>query len=94
MKKSPLALQPDELSPYRRVLPGDVAIEADPLLVRLDVHRESIVLHEYAEGSSANQAAASIRPPSVETVTDKSHPVPTGSTPATISANDQLPMFG
>ena len=49
---SPTPEMPNPASPYRRLLPRDVEVEPDPLLIRLDFHRESVVLHEYADGRS------------------------------------------
>jgi hypothetical protein len=37
------------------VLPRDVEIEPDPLLLRLDFHRESVILHEYADGVASSR---------------------------------------
>ncbi len=43
---------PTPPSPYRRALPRDLDMETDPLQVRLDFHRESVILHEYSEGAT------------------------------------------
>src|SRR4051812_38850364 len=44
---------PSSTSPYRRILPHDADIEHVPLLVRLDFHRESTILHEYHDATSS-----------------------------------------
>lgn len=35
-------------SPYRWALPPEADVEADPLRLRLDFHKESVLLHDYA----------------------------------------------
>ncbi len=35
-------------SPYLRALPPETDVEEDPLQLRLDFHRESVILHDYA----------------------------------------------
>ena len=35
-------------SPYRRALPPETDVEEDPLDLRLDFHRESVVVHDYS----------------------------------------------
>src|SRR5258708_4276151 len=51
---------PNPGSPYRRLLPRDVEVEPDPLLIRLDFHRESVVLHEYADGLASSRLVSTI----------------------------------
>ena len=38
------------LSPYHRALPPELDVAEDPLELRLDFHRECVVLHDYADG--------------------------------------------
>ena len=40
---------PPATSPYRRPLPRNLEVEPDPLRLRLDFHRESIVRYSYSE---------------------------------------------
>ena len=51
---------PTPSSPYRRVLPRDLDMETDPLQVRLDFHRESVVLHEYGEGAAKSRLVSAM----------------------------------
>jgi hypothetical protein len=51
---------PNPASPYRRLLPRDVEVEPDPLLIRLDFHHESVVLHEYADGVASSRLVSTI----------------------------------
>jgi PRTRC genetic system protein B len=48
------------MSPYRRALPRDLGLEQDPLLLRLDVHRESLILHEYAEATATSRLVSAL----------------------------------
>jgi len=52
---------PNPASPYRRPLPHDVEVEPDPLLIRLDFHRESVVLHEYVDGVASSRLVSTGR---------------------------------
>jgi hypothetical protein len=47
-------------SPYRRALPADADVEADPLRLRLDFHQESLVLHDYAAGVVRTRLVAAL----------------------------------
>ena len=57
---SPPALPPTPSSPYRRPLPRDIDVEPDPLLLRLDFHRESVVLHEYQDGAASTRLVSAL----------------------------------
>src|SRR5215210_2765868 len=43
---------PPPASPYRRAVPADLEVEADPLRLRLDFHDESVLLHDYGAGGA------------------------------------------
>src|SRR5215218_848060 len=48
-------------SPYRRVVPADLEVEADPLRLRLDFHDESVLLHDYgARGAVATRLVSAL----------------------------------
>jgi Prokaryotic E2 family D len=47
-------------SPYQRVLPRDLDVDTDPLLLRLDFHRESVVLHEFRDEVSSSRLVSSL----------------------------------
>ena len=47
-------------SPYQRVLPRDLEVDGDPLLLRLDLHRESVVLHEYHDTVASSRLVSSL----------------------------------
>jgi hypothetical protein len=48
-------------SPYRRAVPADLEVEADPLRLRLDFHDESVLLHDYgARGAVATRLVAAL----------------------------------
>ena len=51
---------PTSSSPYRRVLPRDLDMETDPLQVRLDFHRESVVLHDYGDGAAKSRLVSAM----------------------------------
>jgi hypothetical protein len=51
---------PVPTSPYRRSLPRDLDEERDPLLVRLDFHRESVILHEYGEATTTSRLVSAL----------------------------------
>src|SRR5687768_18112768 len=47
-------------SPYKRVLPHDLEVESDPLLLRIDFHRESVVLHEYRDAVASSRLVSAL----------------------------------
>ena len=47
-------------SPYRQALPADAELTEDPLRVRLDFHRESVVLHEYGKGATKTRLVSAL----------------------------------
>ena len=47
-------------SPYNRLLPRDVEVEPDPLLLRLDFHRESVLLHEFHDGAVSSRLVSAL----------------------------------
>lgn len=49
-----------QTSPYQRVLPRDLEVDSDPLLLRLDFHRESVVLHEYRDTVASSRLVSSL----------------------------------
>ena len=52
---------PDErISPYQRALPRDLDVDSDPLLLRLDFHRESVVMHEYREAVASSRLVSAL----------------------------------
>jgi len=63
-RKSPatsLSASPSTLSsPYHRPLPRDVEVDPDPLLLRLDFHRESVVLHEFQDGTASSRLVSAL----------------------------------
>src|SRR3954465_5276285 len=57
---APQATTPDQqTSPYRRALPRDFEVDDDPLLLRLDFHRESVVMHEYHDAVASSRLVSS-----------------------------------
>ena len=59
-RKSPAASPPTQASPYHRPLPRDIEVEPDPLLLRLDFHRESVVLHEFQDGAASSRLVSAL----------------------------------
>src|SRR5438045_9514896 len=57
--QTPVAPHP-QISPYRRALPRDLEVDSDPLLLRLDFHRESVVMHEYHEAVASSRLVSSL----------------------------------
>jgi Prokaryotic E2 family D len=49
-----------ETSPYHRVLPRDLEVDDDPLLLRLDFHQESVVMHEYRDEAASSRLVSAL----------------------------------
>ena len=47
-------------SPYLRVLPPEADLEEDPLRLRLDFHRESVLLHEFHDGAVSSRLVSAL----------------------------------
>jgi hypothetical protein len=44
-----------QISPYRRAVPRDLDVDSDPLMLRLDFHRESVIMHEYRDAVASSR---------------------------------------
>ena len=41
-------------------MPRDLDVDSDPLLLRLDFHRESVVMHEYRDAAASSRLVSSL----------------------------------